>query len=351
MISTRILNLFALAALATLMTTLQPQPVVAIASPGIRASSFSRQQIHARVADGKLRKRSSSKKCRVRPSSSNAPATSSHHDAPKPTTTTKAPQPTQTHSSGPSNSGSGSLGTKLGLAWADGNADYIKNLAGVKWLYTWGATCPQKSKDLGMSCLPQLWGYKNKDAFDEVAKTANPPLFLTFNEPQEPGQANMDVGSGVSLWKQSIKPLTDKGHKVCSPATSSNPNGLTWVKNFKEQCPECTWDYTCIHWYDTTLEKFQNYVKLWHDTFGKPILVTEFAAQNFNNGPQPNQGEVFSFMESAISWLNSQEFVIGYAPFGIMAPPTGINANMNMLNGDGSLTSLGSDVLKKSGIN
>jgi len=347
MISTRILNLFALIALATLITTLAPQPVVALAGPGSRAVTFGRQHLHARVAENKLKKRSSSKKCRARPSPPVAP-TSSHHDAPQqPTTTAKAPAPTQTHSSG---SPTGILGSKLGLAWADGNADYIKNLAGVKWLYTWGATCPSKAKDLGMACLPQLWGWKNKGAFDEAAKTANPPLFLTFNEPQEPGQANMDVGSGVSLWKQSVKPLTDKGHKVCSPATSSNPNGLTWVKNFKEQCPECTWDYTCIHWYDTTLDKFQNYVKLWHETFGKPILITEFAAQNFNGGPQPNSGQVFSFMEQAVSWLNSQSYVIGYAPFGIMAPPTGINANMNMLNGDGSLTALGRDVLGRSGV-
>jgi len=56
-----------------------------------------------------------------------------------------------------------------------------------------------------------------------------------------------------------------------------------------------------------------------------------------------------SFYEQAIEWLNDQPFVIAYFPFGLMKPPTGINANANLLNGDGSLSELGSLVFNKAG--
>lgn len=164
-------------------------------------------------------------------------------------------------------------GSKLGAAWPDGDDSALSKLKGINKyvpppdflhpiydscnrMYTWTESCPDNAERDGFTCLPQLWGWKNKNAFDKVAKKANPPLFLTFNEyfssilplmhsltlvhrPQESGQSDMDVWSGISLWKQSLKPLHDRGHKLCSPATSSNPNGLTWVKDFKKNCPEC----------------------------------------------------------------------------------------------------------------
>jgi len=351
MTSFRILNLFSLTALATLLA-LAPSPTAAVSGPA-SGLSLGRQRIHARLAGKKQLTRRASQKCRARSSTSAAPS-STQHVTPKPTSTHAASQPTQTHSSGSSGSSDSGLaffsqGSKLGLAWADGGASYISNVAGPKMIYTWGATCPSEASKLGMTCLPQLWGWKNVDDFQSVSQTANPPLFLTFNEPNELGQSNMDVTSGISLWKQAVKPLTDKGHKVCSPATSSNPDGLTWVQNFQKQCPECVWDVTCVHWYDTTFEKFQAYVNLWHTTFGKPVLITEFGVQNFNGPDQPTSSEVFSFMDQAIPWMNSQNFIYGYFPFGFMAPPTGINPNMNLLNGDGSVTSLGWVVLDQSG--
>jgi len=240
-------------------------------------------------------------------------------------------------------------GSKLGVAWADGGASYLSNLKGINKMYTWTEKCPGDAAADGFTCLPQLWGWKNAQAFEKAAKTANPPVFLTYNEPQEKGQSNMNVGSGIKLWKQALKPLRDRGHKLCSPATSSNPNGLTWVKNFVKKCPECEFDYTCIHWYDTTFEKFKDYVNLWYTTFGKPILITEFALQNFNGGDQPSLSQVRSFYSQAIPWLNDNPNVLAYFPFGFMAPPTGINPNDNLLNEDGSLTELGSLVLNKAG--
>jgi len=157
----------------------------------------------------------------------------------------------------------------------------------------------------------------------------------------------MDVGTGCSTWNQYVKPVQNQGKKIASPVTSSNlKTGLPWVVQFKKQC-KADWDITAVHWYDTTFEKFKDYVTLHHTTFGKPVIITEYALQNFNGGGQPSLGEIYDFFGQAIPWLESQDWVIGHAPFGFMAPPTGINVNMNLLTGGGSPTALGGFILDK----
>lgn len=88
-----------------------------------------------------------------------------------------------------------------------------------------------------------------------------------------------------------------------------------------------------IHWYDTTLKKFQDYVELWHTTFNMPIFITEYALQvccfpclilfcvltvlqNFNGGAQPSFDQVVTFHKQAAAWLEQQDYVELYAPFG-----------------------------------
>jgi len=44
--------------------------------------------------------------------------------------------------------------------------------------------------------------------------------------------------------------------------------------------------YIPVHWYDVTPENFQQYVENFHSQTGLDIWVTEYACQNFNNGPQ-----------------------------------------------------------------
>lgn len=356
MTAVRILNLFALTALATLLTTLAPQPVQALEHRGLQ---FGRRHQHAHIAENALiKKRSNSKKCRARPTSSSSASptatpspTSTHKDnsPPQPTTTKDSkPAPKPTQPAQPPSSGGGLFSKKIGLAWADGDSDYLLQFKGqVGWMYNWGAGKPSNADKAGIPYLPQAWGWKDGAAFLSAAKSSNAPLFPTINEPNEGGQANMDPGSGVAFWKQYVKPIRDMGKKVTSPATSSNPNGLTWVKNFKSQCGECDWDYTAIHWYDVTFDKFKTYCETWHDAFGKDIIITEFALQNFNGGDQPSLGDVYSFFSQAIPYLESTPWIVGYAPFGFIEPPTGIQPNMNLVNGGGSLTGLGSFILGK----
>jgi len=169
---------------------------------------------------------------------------------------------------------------------------------------------------------------------------------LGMNECNEPGQSNMSPQSAMSLWRQSLKPLRDRGKKLCSPVMSGNPNGLTWMKSFSDGCgSDCNFDYVCVHWYDTTAQKFKDWIGKWRALYpGKPILVTEFAPQNFNGGGQPSVGDVWAFYQEVIPWAIAQDDIHAIAPYGMMRD-LNINQNARLLNSDGSPNSLGKFIL------
>jgi len=167
-----------------------------------------------------------------------------------------------------------------------------------------------------------------------------------MNECNEPGQSNMSPQSGISLWKQSMKPLRDQGKKLCSPAMSGNPNGLTWMDTFSKECgSDCEFDFTCVHWYDTTAQKFKNWLGEWHSRYPtKPIIVTEFAPQNFNGGGQPSSGDVWAFYQEVVPWALAQDWIAAIAPYGFMKD-LNINQNARLLDSNGNPNSLGQFIL------
>jgi hypothetical protein len=254
---------------------------------------------------------------------------------------TSAPSSAVSVSSG----GGVSFKSKIGLAYPDNSATEIGHLSKAGMWYNWNPHPGSLTSTPGITYLPQLWGWNQKSEFDAMAKTSNAELFLGMNECNEPGQSNMNPYSGADLWRQSLKPLRDRGKKLCSPAMSGNPNGITWMKTFTQTCPECVFDYTCVHWYDTTFEKFKDWVTQWHNLYpNAPILITEFAPQNFNPGPQPNSGEVWNFYQQAIPWAKSQPWIHGIFPYGFMSH-LNINANAKLMNADGSLNDLGNWIM------
>lgn len=366
MASARLLNLLALTVLATLFTTLGSQPVQALEQ---RSVQFGRRAHHNQIADNQLlKKRSNSKKCRARPSTGNPAPTSTDKGSSQPAPTKgndPQPQPTETHSSGggskpppppppppspPSSPSNGGLfRNKFGLAWAQPN-DQLNNYPGAGWMFNWQSSEPPQARKLGIDYCPQLWGWKNLDDFKKDTKNSNYKCYFGPNEPNEPGQANLSVDEGISIWRQAMTPLKKQGKRLMSPVTSSNPNGLKWVHDFKNKCgSDCDWDITNIHWYDTTAEKFKKYCEDWHNAFGKDIIISEFALQNFNGGSQPTSGQVWAFFAEVIPWLEAQDWIVGYAVYGYMRP-LNINGNMELLGGDNKPNSLGKWIINAAGL-
>ena len=175
----------------------------------------------------------------------------------------------------------------------------------------------------------------------------------------------MSPQDAVNVWLDAIEPLKSKGYTLVGPVTSSNPNGLTWMKQFYEicngRCSVCNTsldiyinspnivrqvDVTPVHFYGTQADDFITYVELWHNTFNKPIMVTEFACENFNtanenNGKQCSESQVQEFYTKTIDFLEGASYVINYHAFGIMHDMQGVNTLDQLMSSSGAPTSLG----------
>lgn len=98
--------------------------------------------------------------------------------------------------------------------------------------------------------------------------------------PEQGGQSNLTVSRGVDLWRTYVQPLKAQGVQLGSPASSSAPSGKTWLHDFLGLCGgNCTVDFIALHWYGTNSTQFIEYLQDFHNTFQRPIWVTEWACQ------------------------------------------------------------------------
>ena len=243
---------------------------------------------------------------------------------------------------------SSSSSSKAGLAWPNGNANDISQWTNGKigWYYTW-SPWPVDSAS-GLDFYPQLWGQKQvsdwqqqKSKFAEWGTTH----ILGFNEPNESGQANMQPADAASLWNEQIAQYQGQ-YTLISPActsrtgdSSSGTDGIKWLQEFQQN--GASFDAVAVHIYETDYNKVIEYLQKVHDTFQLPVYLTEYACQNFSGGDQCSESEVWQMMQKTTSWMDSQEWMHGYAWFGAMEQMQGVNV-MNQLLSSDAPTGLGS---------
>ncbi|WFD24409.1 hypothetical protein MEQU1_003109 [Malassezia equina] len=245
--------------------------------------------------------------------------------------------------SGPSSKNPLANKPKLGLAWPNGDSMNITNFikSKVSWYYTWSPTPGMSNPPSDITFCPMLWGFKHLSSFREHvlnnpnANQNSGKCVLAMNEVNQKGQADMSVGAACGLMRDNIVPLKkDHSFYIVSPSTTSAPSGKKWMQNFRQQCSD-VWDdidAVAVHYYDTNVTAFQEYVRDWHDTFNKPIWVTEYACHNFNGGAQCSDVDTFVFQKAMSTWFDQQDFVEAYAPFGVMQQMQGINTNNQLTN-------------------
>ncbi|KAI8977825.1 glycosyl hydrolase catalytic core-domain-containing protein [Trametes punicea] len=241
----------------------------------------------------------------------------------------------------------GQKGSKICAAWGNGVTD--PSLANFKTphvvgLYDWSVAKPDAADELGFDYWPMLWGGDSAmiAAFESAVTEGFGTIILGFNEPNEEGQSNLDPLTAAALWTQYIEPKRSLGYKTCSPAMSTRSNGQQWMQQFLQACSGCTVDYQCLHWYDIGFDNLQIYLEDYHNQFGLPILLTEFADQNFNSGTQPTQSDVIAFMEQALAYFDDTDWILAACPFDIMRPVQGVPSGPSALqNADGTPTELG----------
>lgn len=195
--------------------------------------------------------------------------------------------------------------SKRGAAYNDASLVSILLGSGSKlsWGYNWGQVSDDLSSDLEF--VPMLWG--NKDNFfstwSENAKSAiasGSKYVLSFNEPDNSGQANMDAATAASYHQQYMNPLSSSAKIGAPSVTNSNTAGesLDWLESWISACGgSCDFDFCPVHWYNTLdagADDLFDFVTRASATCGsdKTVWLTEFAP----NVGSPSQDQISEFL-------------------------------------------------------
>ncbi|KAJ7638660.1 glycosyl hydrolase catalytic core-domain-containing protein [Roridomyces roridus] len=244
-------------------------------------------------------------------------------------------------SSSGSSSGSGNgldFGGKACLAWPNGPWNPLGPWKGSNtgMIYSWDANIIPDAAKYGFTYAPMLWGDKDVANFKAKVVKGYASVALGMNEPNEAGQSNMDAYHGIDLWKQYLLPLADQGYTLVSPAMSSRPNGKDWMATFMSQCGDCKVSAIATHYYGTDFEEFKTYVTYWHTTYNLPVLITEYADQDFNGGPQASMDEIWAFMTQATDFVNQNDWIKAHCWFGAMTGMDNVNPLNTLMTSSGS---------------
>ncbi|KAK2466345.1 hypothetical protein APHAL10511_001987 [Amanita phalloides] len=231
---------------------------------------------------------------------------------------------------------------KIGIAYpiADYRAlEYFKTPK-VGPFYNWSPYCDPKVVEMGFTCIPMLWGYKQIADFQRLVKPGYATHILGMNEPNEPSQSNMSPEAGVAMWKTYIDHFADEGYTLISPACTSAPSGKKWTKDFLDKCTGCRVHAIALHWYGIDAQEMIDYITDFHNTFQKDIWVTEFACTDFSGRNRPC-GNVFGFFATVKHFMDSVPWVKGYFAFGVMFDMYNVDIANRLLGSNGQPTSLG----------
>jgi hypothetical protein len=227
----------------------------------------------------------------------------------------------------------------------DGTWDGNIAALNVSWFYTWGTPQPVGSPK-GTEFVSMFWGSANVTSANislvqQLKAQGAAKYVLGFNEPDQPGQANMTVSQALALWPQ----LESIGLPLGSPAVSYPT--VQWFTDFMDSvaAEHLRVDFICVHMYvglddNNFVQVLQNLYNQYH----LPIWVTEFATADWNATTPANNSynatQVLGFMQRLIPKLDSLSYVQRYSWFS--GDPTSAQLWPSALvDAQGHLTALG----------
>ncbi|KAG8989715.1 hypothetical protein FRB94_014118 [Tulasnella sp. JGI-2019a] len=248
---------------------------------------------------------------------------------------------------------------KAGLGWPNGAANDISQYYSSKlsWYYSWSPWAVVGA-DLGF--VPMFWGVKQASDFQSQITTTTITnnswtSILGMNEPEQASESYVNVGDGAAQWKQYIEPLktSNPSIRLGSPACTNAPIGKQWMYDFFGACGDgCTVDFVALHYYGlANSTDFIAHVTDYHDSFQRPIWVTEWACQNYGDPSlgQCTDDQIETFLKDMQSWMDSTDFVERYAWFGAMENMQGVNQGNALMDPQGKITSLGKQYIGSGG--
>ncbi|PLB55389.1 hypothetical protein P170DRAFT_470807 [Aspergillus steynii IBT 23096] len=215
--------------------------------------------------------------------------------------------------------------SKRGAAYNDAaTVGSLSSSGTVGWAYDWNM---YSNGDLpeGVEFVPMLWGSK---MFGEwfvaietlLASASSASYIMGFNEPDMPEQANMGAGEAAGYYRDYITKFSGQA-KLVTPAVTNGVGeglGLTWMRDFLNQCQDCGISVLAVHWYGESSEDFLKYVDdavdLANEFNLESTWVTEFALNQDMNAGGASDVSV-QFLKDVIPKLDENESVGRYAYF------------------------------------
>lgn len=195
----------------------------------------------------------------------------------------------------------------------------------ANWYYNWGLGI---NGDIAHAeFVPMFWsgGNVNSGNIQNIINNSPSQYVLGFNEPERANQSNMTVAWALDRWAL-LQPLRANGFKLVSPAPSDTADGRDWLDEFMEGVdadPNLEVDEVAFHWYGTvnpsnpigSANSFLNKVDQYHNNYGRPVWITEFAGIDWGNNHDTATMQEANriFLERVITGLENRSHVTRYA--------------------------------------
>ncbi|CAM1504204.1 Fc.00g017950.m01.CDS01 [Cosmosporella sp. VM-42] len=279
----------------------------------------------------------------VAPTVSDAPVVAAF-SAPAKTTLAKVTKPKSTSAAAPAATDSFSTESiafsKRGMAYNDANLanTFGRSCTKCGWAYNWDSA--SYGLDSKYSFVPMLWddtpNHTNQWKTNvEAAISKGSKAILSFNEPDNGGQAHMTPAAAAASHNKWLNPYSGRV-QIGAPAITNSGNageGIQWLKNFFTACNSvsggCKVDFCPVHWYSGAewSETLFDHLKNAHDACGgRPIWLTEFA-------PIGSNDQINSFMTTYLTRLDNLSYLDAYSYFMVSAD--------RLMSGTSSLSSYG----------
>ncbi len=210
--------------------------------------------------------------------------------------------------------------------WADTTPTVSElGATNVGWFYRWGLNRPSGNYDANF--VPMFWGGGSVTTqnINQVISDGNITHVLGFNEPESSSQANMSVATAITKWQTLQDGFSGTGINLVSPGVSDNAAGQQWLADFMTEVDNqgLQVDAVAFHWYGVdnpnnpvgAANQLLNRVDSYHNTYGRPIWLTEFAIHDWGNNYTDEEIRVANeiFLEHVIPGLESRSYVEKFA--------------------------------------
>ena len=207
---------------------------------------------------------------------------------------------------------------------------------GLNWAYNYddhtGTSLPAQ-----VVFEPMIWGpywepLSHVQGYYAAWHSTPQPLYLmTFNEPDNSGQANMSTNAAISMWPS----LQNLNVPLVSPAMQNTYDA--WAYNFFNLIAANNYrvDYTAVHLYvPPNASSLINNLNTVYATWGRPVWLTEFSPVDWSNTQSWSEQDNFNFLAEFMWLAEDQIWFKRYAIFPFAGTPSTNPWDVNGHRGD-----------------